>query len=160
MAETERDTWIDKTDWGDGPWQHEPDRSEWRIGPFVALALRQPTSGHWCGYLGVPPGHPWHGQDYVDVAVEVHGGLTFAQASMEDDRPQRERVCHVPQPGEPADVWWLGFDCAHFMDRRPGEDVRYGRMRLSDLTREGTYRDLDYVTDQIAGMATQAWAAS
>ena len=35
--------------------------------------------GHRCGYTRIPPGHPWHGKDYDDIDVDVHGGLTFAE---------------------------------------------------------------------------------
>jgi hypothetical protein len=62
------------------------------------------TRGYRCGYVRVPVGHPWHGQDYDDVNAECHGGLTFSQA----DEP-----CTAPGPD---DAWWLGFDCAHSFD--------------------------------------------
>jgi hypothetical protein len=28
-------------------------------------------------------------------------------------------VCHEPKSGEPDNVWWLGFDCAHSFDVSP-----------------------------------------
>lgn len=72
--------------------------------------------GNWCGYAGVPPGHPWYQSDYNDVDVSVHGGLTYAEFCDETGGP----ICHVAKPGEPARVWWLGFDCGHAMDYAPG----------------------------------------
>jgi hypothetical protein len=93
--------------------------------------------GHHCGYVAVPPDHPWFGLDYTDevpvpqeviereinieeigiinlfctdepttdacpivLAVDVHGGLTFANKFND------------------ADLWWFGFDCAHAGDGR------------------------------------------
>jgi len=158
--QTER--WIDKSKWGDGAWQHEPDRIEWRAFGFACLMLRNPHGGMWCGYVGLPPGHAWHGKDYDDIDVSVHGGLTFAERCMDDDRPMRERVCHVPQPGESDDVWWLGFDCHHFMDLAPGHEAT---MRVIDIQlmskygatppRDYTYRDVAYVQLEVEQLAAQ-----
>ncbi len=42
--------------------------------------------GFRCGYVRIPPGHPWHGKDYSDEAlwdVDVHGGLTFAEPDID-----------------------------------------------------------------------------
>jgi len=116
--------WGDKSAWGAGPWVGEPDRVEWRIGGalhgLVCLAARGP-SGSWCGYVGVPPGHPAHGKGYDAVhelrELDVHGGLTFAAPC---DVGEHAVICHVPEPGEPDAVWWLGFDCAHAWDYSPG----------------------------------------
>lgn len=158
------ETWIDKTGWGDGPWQAEPDRVEWRHRGVPCLARRADRQGNWCGYAAVPPGHPWHGQDYGAGNYETlgpahdaaHGGLTFASACMEDDRPQRERVCHVPQPGEPDDVWWLGFDCAHAYDLRPGGaafERSVGLDPIPYLVDHQHYRDLRYVRARVEAVA-------
>lgn len=104
----------DRTGWPPGPWDDEPeDRVEWRHAGFPCLLVRGPM-GAWCGYVGVPPGHLAHGKDYGDVNVDVHGGLTFARPCHEDGP-----ICHVPAPGEPDEVWWLGFDCNHYTDVAP-----------------------------------------
>jgi len=102
---------IDKSTWGDGPWQTEPDRVEWRHAGLPCLAHRGPM-GNWCGYAAVPPGHPLHGTAYPDADVSVHGGLTYS------DRCSGA-ICHVPNPGEPDDVWWFGWDCGHAWDFSP-----------------------------------------
>jgi hypothetical protein len=60
--------------------------------------------GYRCGYVRVPLGHPWHGKDYNDLNVEVHGGVSFAEADVPCDAP-----------GTDTD-WWIGFDCAHAFD--------------------------------------------
>src|SRR5690606_18441494 len=66
--------------WGDGPWQDEPDKKQWQdeATGLPCLAVRDP-GGHWCGYVGVAPDHPWHGKDYDSCGMlEAHGGITFA----------------------------------------------------------------------------------
>lgn len=61
-----------------GPWKDEPDRVEWRCLGFPCLIVRN-NSGALCGYVGVPPAHPWHGKKYDEVGAEVHGGLTYSR---------------------------------------------------------------------------------
>src|SRR6476646_948456 len=113
MSETIPDLTIDKSTWGDGPWQSEPDRVEFVHAGFACLLLRNPRIGQLCGYVGVPREHPAYGRDYNGVDVEVHGGLTYANKC-------QGYVCHVPADGMPEDVWWLGFDAGHAWDLTPG----------------------------------------
>lgn len=149
---------------GDGPWRDEPDKVQWidEETDLDCLAKRGPT-GAWCGYVGVPPGHPWHGKDYDDLYdIQVHGGLTYAN-SCDEEIEDGWGICHIPEPGRPADVWWLGFDCAHYMDFCP----RYDQMptgdgkTLGDVLKPMTvYRDLAYVVAQTILLATQVKAVA
>lgn len=158
--ETKSETWIDKSTWGPGPWQDEPDRIEW-IDPatgLTCLMLRSnPGFGVWCGYVAVPPGHRLHGVAH-DHAPEMthyaaHRGLTFAGPCMTHDRPKREQVCHVPAPGEPDDVWWFGFDCGHGgTDLSPALAARGIGMRALERPSE-MYRDVAYVTERCRALA-------
>lgn len=102
-------------EWPAGPWDTEPDRLVWSFlaVPGMALLINRNRLGAWCGYVALPPGHVYYGREYGDVPVDVHGGLTFADRC-------HERICHAPKPGEPEEVWWLGFDCLHFLDTAPG----------------------------------------
>lgn len=193
---------IDKSAWGDGPWTSEPDRAEWEHAGLPCLALRGPEfSGHWCGYVAVPPGHPMHGKGYseevpalaaaldarmnqplgdnpsfavmlaclsgtvearADVVLNVHGGLTYANKCS-------GKICHVPKSGEPDDVWWFGFDCAHAGDFQPAYHAKYKNrgypfnggeydharaLAANDWSIE-TYRTLDYVREQANSLADQ-----
>jgi len=142
-------TLLPKSEWGDGPWQTEPDRVEWRHAGLPCLIRRSPgVTGVWCGYVAVPPGHPAHGAGYDDVAVDVHGGLTYAG---DCDGDEGVGICHVPRPGEPADVYWLGFDCGHAFDICPALEARYRDL----ATRDQVYRDLAYVTAETESLAEQ-----
>lgn len=148
---------IDKSAWGPGPWQEEPDRVEWRAHGFPVLMVRQPEAGHWCGYVGVPPGHPWFGKrgdDWEDPTfrgVDVHGGITYSDAC-------RGEVCHIPAPGEPDDVWWHGFDCAHYNDISPGRAAREQGLGLAPWPAPpmASYKDVAYVRRQAERLAEQA----
>jgi hypothetical protein len=149
-----------------GPWQDEPDKVQWvdAATDLDALAVRNHW-GSWCGYVGVPPGHPLHGVSFHDLPydLEVHGGLTFA-GGCDEEAPEGTGICHIPEPGRPAEVWWLGFDCGHAWDLQPGmvqfEKETFGHesgtMALFErIGRTQTYRDLDYVRREVAGLAAQ-----
>jgi hypothetical protein len=147
--------WMPRETWGPGPWQDEPDLVEWRTPDgYAALIVRSGMSGALCGYVGLPPGHPLHGKPYRDlksVELSVHGGLTYADEC-------GGHICHVPQPGEPADIWWLGFDCAHFGDYDPAMRA-YLRKRMGDNARPlmpgESYKPLGYVRGEVESLAAQ-----
>jgi len=158
---------VDKSEWDRGEWDDEPDKMQWQdeATGLPCLIVRNP-SGALCGYVGVAEGHPCFGINYDDAKpvtpidddesdyIDVHGGLTFADFCA-DTGDESKHVCHVPDPGEPKHVWWLGFDCAHSGDLSP-KYARYYRERglgLSD--RYETYKALGYVKSQVAKLARQ-----
>ena len=137
---------IDKSKWLDGPWKTEPDHIVFRdqVTGYPCIIHRVDSHGALCGYVGVPPGHPAHRKDYSDAAlesIEVHGGLTYADEC-------GDTICHVPEPGESDDVWWLGFDTAHCGDFTPAHHTK------SDLKYE-TYRTVEYVREECRKLALQ-----
>lgn len=143
---------IDRSKWTSSKLgRGEPDKAQWIDDntDLDCLAVRHQSSGHWCGYVGLPPGHPLHGKSYEEPNVDVHGGLTFADKCNESATPCTG-ICHIPLNGRPDDVWWFGFDCAHFGDRSPGFDI---------VGHTGKYRTLNYVKKQCAKLAVQLKAA-
>ena len=140
---------FDKTTWGEGPWLTEPDKVQWQDAKtgLPCLIVRNPH-GVWCGYVGVSKGHVAFEKGYDSVAVEVHGGLTFANKCHHDGLEDR-RICHIVEKGEDDNVWWLGFDCGHWQDYMPAGTYRYGRERHEE------YRDMKYVTSEVENLAKQ-----
>lgn len=125
-----------------GPWAHGPDREEFKHAGLPCLLLRN-KFGAWCGYVAVRAAHPYYGRDTSGEGVtdlEVHGGVTFAGHC-------RGEICHQPEPGEPDDVWWLGFDCAHAGDVLPGLPIN----TFSDAV----YRDINYAREETKQLAEQ-----
>lgn len=60
-----------RSKWPPGPWDQEPfDKVSWvdEETNLDCLAVRGPM-GSWCGYVGVPPGHPFYGKDYADCTL-------------------------------------------------------------------------------------------
>lgn len=99
------------------------------------LILQHPGTGHLCGYVLIPEGHPLYATtvkgDYDTPSVSVHGGLTFA-----GKLPDREGI-------------WLGFDCAHCGDLVPN---MVGR----ELTMPGdTFKDQTFVFDELVELILQ-----
>lgn len=142
---------IDKSTWGDGPWQNEPDKVQYpdpETG-MPCLIVRGPQ-GALCGYVGVPEGHPYYKKDGYDHDVNVHGGITFT-GLCRPGADESHGICHAPGLGEPDNVWWLGFDCAHAWDIAPGMDAKYRLPR----SHEDVYRTINYVKAQIASLAKQ-----
>jgi hypothetical protein len=135
---------------GHGPWLTEPDRIEWRSEHGFVCLMHRNTMGAWCGYVGVEPGHPWHGQRFDEIAAGVHGGLTYAAGCA-------GHICHVPEPGEPEHLYWLGFDAGHAFDLTPGMSVISERFSL--FFHDAEYRDEAYVRAEVEKLAQQARAA-
>jgi hypothetical protein len=153
---------------GDGPWTDEPDKAQW-IDEATSLDCLTVRNRHWgnlCGYVGVPPGHPWHGLAPSELPyIAVHGGVNFASYCQEDaeDGPG---ICHIPEPGRPERVWWLGFDCAHAMDLCPTVRARLAELDpyFTKADDDGLFRDVyrtfGYVQDEVALLAAQAHIAA
>lgn len=163
-----------KREWARGPWDKEPDKLQWQD-PQTGLPclIVRAHHGALCGYVGVPEGHPWHGKEYDNVRwanpaakenwdyyPDVHGGLTFAGPCSEGK--EEDGICHKPGPGEPDNVWWLGFDCAHAGDETPAiaatlRDI--GHPRNKALREYEKYRTIDYVKANVTSLAHQATLA-
>lgn len=107
------------------------------------------SMGYRCGYVRVPPGHPWHGKDYesVEPYPEVHGGLTFAESDTDCGK------------GGEDNAWWLGFDCGHYMDA-PDPDLPGYNKHLALLSTHGTIRTTEYVAAECQKLAEQARQAA
>lgn len=134
---------VNRTDWPKGVWDSEPDRHDFIHAGFSCFILRN-SMGNWCGYVGVPKTHPAYGLNYDFVDVNVHGGLTYADKC-------GGAICHVPQPGMPDDVWWLGFDTAHSGDYTPSMN-KYRDGRLYDGE---SYKDMHYTINETKQLAEQ-----
>jgi hypothetical protein len=172
-------TYIDKSEWPDGPWKSEPDKVQWKdkATGLPCLAVRNRHSGHWCGYVGVAEGHPAFELPYDDASalgpehkdgwkgLDVHGGLTYSAFCQDDEDAEDHGICHVPQPGEPDRVWWLGFDCAHSGDLSPKLGYTAGMLKVyADILEQKrsyeTYQTLEYVQGECARLAEQLGALS
>ena len=117
----------------EGPWTNEPDHEWAEVFGFMVEIRRQQVMGHYCGYVWVPPTHPWAGQHYDDLDVDCHGGLTLGRPSQDDQ------------------YYIFGFDCAHLWDLTPYHEYNHDP--------ENIYRDIHYVRRGVISLALQAAVA-
>lgn len=132
---------VDKSLWGAGPWQEEPDRVEWLYGPYSCLIVRNREGGHLCGYVILPSDHPLFGKHTRQLSIEVrisgHGGINYA-----------DFASSLVGEGHPlARGWMLGFDCAHGFDYCPGFVSMFKLLApaAAQVFSDGNYRDITYV---------------
>jgi len=153
------DPTVDKSTWPDGPWKTEPDKIQWvdELSQLDCLMVRN-HMGSWCGYVGVDSAHPYYKRGYDDAGhLDCHGGLNYAAPCSESEYDYAG-ICHIPYPGRPHDIWWFGFDCAHFMDRMPRHEsmmreLGYPPRRMRE--HEERYRDRAYVEKECRRLAAQ-----
>lgn len=67
--------------------------------------------GYRYGYIGIPEGHPYFKVHYNDIDIPIHGGWTYSGFDKE-------------YPVKNENIWWIGFDCAHYNDRKDIELIK------------------------------------
>lgn len=65
------------------------------------------------------------------------------------ERAQARYVCHLVKPGDPDNVWWLGFDCAHLGDVCPSHE------RIGYAEHGASYKGVPYVERECQSLARQ-----
>lgn len=67
---------VDKSAWGPGAWQNEPDKVQWvdAATGLDCLIVRN-NGGALCGYVGVPEAHPLHGISYNEDTEALGAAL-------------------------------------------------------------------------------------
>lgn len=157
---------IDKSTWGPGPWQSEPDEVVFEHKSLTCLVLRMSSGGQLNGYVQLPDSHPWHGKAYGESVVYRDGALEredhdinpialFCGAHKIDTEAKTAPIdLLVDVHGGLTfsgslmnrDGFWFGFDCAHCNDLSPA----YGESVFG-----GEYRDIEYVKAQVIKLADQ-----
>ena len=141
---------LDKTKWIDGPWTNEADRVEFvTAAGLPAIVKRSAATGALCGYVGAKPAKR------KAYALKVHGGITYEAPCNHDCG-----VCHVPAPGEPEDLTWFGFDCAHAFDATPVLSTMSAEAGIELQDASAVYRDVAYVQAECERLAAQLMAAA
>jgi hypothetical protein len=132
----------------EGEWTNEPHSYQWSAFDLQCLVFRAPNLLHWCGYVGVPPGHPAFLRDYQDLPeIQVHGGLTYSNFLERAESYVKSRTHSCRH-------WWLGFNCSHPFDLVPG--LLRGQLgSLSSRLCIQTYRNFKYVRAQTEFLAIQ-----
>lgn len=130
---------------------------EWEHAGLNCAVVQGREGGNRCGYVRVPPSHPFHGKGYTDLDdINVHGGLTFASI---------EPCAHDDGVG-----YWFGFDCAHSGDAHYDPDnlpqhekdfrIKYPEFNGLDFdehfwSHEEVVRETEYLARQLSRVATE-----
>ena len=161
------------------PWENEPDRKEWMAHGLRCVIQRIKHSGHLCGYVGVPKGHPLYGasvfephpffvernlQEQVEPPVIRAEYIAWAIRAFDERNSLTLTVAgrltahggvnygdnHLPHEAlEGIDLWWFGFSCDHSGDDYPSQS------RVFSERYGYVYRDMAYVTEQTENLARQ-----
>lgn len=99
--------------------------------------------GGWrCGYVDVGSINDMKYVDYQDLdqLVDCHGGLTYS-------------ADHLPRQEHKEGEWWIGFDCAHYMDGYDYNAVAeyFGKPSIT-MYGDGVIRTLKYVMSELMDM--------
>jgi hypothetical protein len=125
------------------PWVGEPDCLKYTDPEtqYQCLILRSPWGGTLNGYVRVPRTHPLYLVDGTPNKalwnIDVHGGVTLAGKLLR-------------RTGGLYRGRWIGFDCAHFGDLIPTLLAITPNLVAGD-----TYRDIQYVRQQVTSLAEQ-----
>lgn len=128
--QTLRYTTVDKSTWGDGPWQSEPDKMQWQdeATGLPCLIVRGPV-GALCGYVGIAPDHPAYGLSYDGTPDNEHRahikavwdhmrtGFKHYDGSAEMHEAVRDSIMSMPEP--PAVVPGIG-ECVAELEAHGG----------------------------------------
>lgn len=148
-------------------WPPEENRVEFDAEGLRCVMIRHDV---WCGYVGVPSDHPWHGlprnsiikptktmlERHFDQGMGPFDLMIHALSGR--DAEDGIEICmalhvhggvtwaedHVPNE-EPDGLWWFGFDCGHAGDLNPAMNEQLGREMLKSFMPPETFAALESV---------------
>ncbi len=145
---------IDKSEWLEGPWSHEPDLVfyEDRATKLPCLIERHEMIGNLNGYIGVRQKHPIFQVDYgkivhrLDIDRDLIPPIVFSGF-----RPESLQRVDYGEDGHK--IWWFGFDNYHpdRGDVAPMDAILATAKGTNRLL--GYYKNVEYVTKQLAHLA-------
>jgi hypothetical protein len=110
---------------------------EYRERKCIVLWVRT----HFCGYAETRLRVDYHGEDSPESKINIHGGVTFSGTHDElQDNPFDK------------DIWYFGFDCAHYGDYVDFTSMGIDKGNLSDehrWTEEEVIAETERLVDEI-----------
>ena len=144
----------DKMNWGPGPWQEEPDYLFYWVEKYPCLILRHGL-GHLCGYVGIDKSKAPESDHYDDIDLEVHGDVTYGGNRDSELKPEDKESL------QGKEYYWIGFDCAHYLDFMPASIAinrvlpETAKLRSQLFKSKDVYRTINFVKNEIQGMIDQ-----
>jgi hypothetical protein len=111
---------------------------------FKCVVVAQ-GAGYRCGYVGIPKTHPLYGINYNETDFEVHGGVTYSDGGVNTKYPIE------------SDLWWFGYDCAHYEDGNDLSLITNPRLIEMELMYPtgGIVRTKEYCIQECVRLANQ-----
>ena len=81
--------------------------------PFIIKNDPDLEKGYANGYVAVPKNHPLYKNDWDDLDIDIHGGITSIETFHKDPN-----IIQLTDDVIPEDSWVFGFDTQHFLDNR------------------------------------------
>jgi len=85
----------------------------------VPVIMDLTAGGYANGYVALEQGHKLYNKDYMDIDVDIHGGLTYShEMTLEDiDELANKLVVGNVEKFKLTDKFWvIGFDTRHMSD--------------------------------------------
>ena len=111
---------------------------------YIILSL----GSHPCAYVCIDSNNPFYNQDYDDIPIDVHGGLTFADNTLYRVLQYSEKYkCDTLQTIKRD--WIIGWDYGHYGDYNKILDptgIKY--------TTQAIKNEVEYVINQLIALTS------
>jgi hypothetical protein len=122
-------------------WETEPDSEDFTYNGFVCKIFRDLDFKSLCGFVKIPSTMFYYRKNYDHECfstILIHGGLTSSGYLRAYPGLENEKG------------WWIGFDCGHSIDYKPGAHTYY-----SKANPETMYKNFDYVRSHLKYLVDQ-----
>lgn len=122
-------------------WENEPNYKTFMLGDYHCVIIRNRSLGHLCGYVGVSYDHPFYAKHYSEFGelVRVHGELTYSAYG-------------IKKLNENPNMWYLGFDCAHYGDFVPSMENLF-HFKKEEYAK--SYKTIEFVENELVQLVDQ-----
>jgi hypothetical protein len=120
---------------------------KWETKAGLTAYMVATSMGTFNGYVAVPKDNKNYKVDYMDLDVEVHGGVTFSDYELYE----------LIEDGD----WLFGFDCLHSGDGRNPKLVEKYDLKMDNFFFDipdypgDTWKDEKYVKEECEKLAKQ-----
>jgi hypothetical protein len=142
---------------GELKWKEEPCRFEFDYKGLRCLIIRNDFTYHLCGSVSVNETHIFFEKEVSEIIkthdLEVHCGLSNCSYGLNEQWKNLNSYKEMYDK-EGKELWWLTFDCDHENDIIP---ISYELCKLNsyEMNEKRTYKDLDYVRNELIKLCDQ-----
>lgn len=139
----------DRSRWGRGAWDNEPDAARWLDEKSLFQCVISRCHSYWCGYVIIPSSHFLYNINLYDIDTthfKVHGGVSYSgKGNFSTWKRFLSEASRAPND------WVIGFDCGHCDDMTPEDG--YSQWKIKNYE-DYLYRDIEYVKKEVTKLAS------